>query len=129
MRAKSDARKEIAFRRHDLGPDKGLIKVEVRGGPARWPKSNLSAKSCGLAALDLAEEAEMKRGLIAGLFITALATPAFAETFYVAFDPESHKCSLMHNQAPPSNMKVMGTYSSEAEAVKAMHGMKECTPG
>ena len=45
-----------------------------------------------------------------------------------AFDPASHKCSMMHSQ-PGSGMKLMGTYASEALAHKAMAGMKECQPG
>jgi hypothetical protein len=35
---------------------------------------------------------------------------------------------MMHSQ-PGSGMKVMGTYASEAEAHKAMAGMKECEKG
>jgi hypothetical protein len=35
---------------------------------------------------------------------------------------------MMHEQ-PGAGMKVMGTYGSEAEAKKAMAGMKECNPG
>ena len=54
--------------------------------------------------------------------------PALAEQFYVAFDPASHKCSMMHSQ-PGAGMKVMGTYKTEDEAKKAMGGMKECNPG
>jgi len=32
---------------------------------------------------------------------------------------------MMHSQ-PGAGMKVMGTYATEAEAHKAMAGMKEC---
>ena len=70
----------------------------------------------------------MQKYLLAAVFVVAMAGPAFAETFYVAFDPASHKCSMMHSQ-PPAGMKVMGTYGTEAEATKAMGGMKECNPG
>ena len=44
---------------------------------------------------------------------------------YVAFDPASHKCSMMHSQ-PASPMKSMGKYKTEAEAKTAMASMKEC---
>lgn len=68
----------------------------------------------------------MKKYLVAALMITAYVTPAFAEEFYVAFDPASHKCSMMHSQ-PSGNMKSMGgPYKTEAEAHKAMGAMKDC---
>jgi hypothetical protein len=67
----------------------------------------------------------MRKYLAAAALIVAFATPALAEQFYVAFDPASHKCSMMHSQ-PAAPMKSMGTYATEAEATKAMAGMKEC---
>jgi hypothetical protein len=67
----------------------------------------------------------MKKYLVAAALIVAFAAPAFAETIYVAFDPASKKCTMMHTQ-PASPMKSMGTYQSEAEAKKAMASMKEC---
>jgi hypothetical protein len=69
----------------------------------------------------------MKRYLIAGAFVVAFVTPAFAEQIYVAFDPASHKCTMMHHipSAPMQNMG--GPYKSKAAAHKAMAGMKECT--
>jgi hypothetical protein len=68
----------------------------------------------------------MQKYLLAAVFVVALAGPALAEEFYVAFDPASHKCSMMHSQ-PASGMKVMGTYATEAEAHKATASMKECS--
>jgi hypothetical protein len=67
----------------------------------------------------------MRKYLIAATLVVAFAGPAFAEQFFVAFDPASHKCSMMHSQ-PASPMKSMGTFKTEAEASKAMAGMKEC---
>jgi hypothetical protein len=67
----------------------------------------------------------MKKYLVAAVLIAAFAAPAFAEQFFVAFDPASHKCSMMHSQ-PAAPMKSMGTFKTEAEATKAMAGMKEC---
>ena len=67
----------------------------------------------------------MQKYLIAAALVVSFAAPALAEQFYVAFDPASHKCSMMHSQ-PGAGMKVMGTYAPEAEAHKAMAGMKEC---
>jgi hypothetical protein len=47
----------------------------------------------------------MKKYLIAGVLVAAFVTPAFAEEFYVVFDPASHKCEAMHNI--PSGMKSL----------------------
>ena len=69
----------------------------------------------------------MKKYLLASALIVAFVTPALAEQFYVAFDPASHKCTMMHS-IPSGSMKNMGgPYKSKAAAEKAMHGMKECT--
>jgi hypothetical protein len=67
----------------------------------------------------------MRKYLVAAVLIGAFSAPAFAETIYVAFDPASHKCTMMHSQ-PASGMKVMGTFKSEAEAKAAMAKMKDC---
>jgi hypothetical protein len=69
----------------------------------------------------------MKKYLVACALIVGFVTPALAEQFYVAFDPASHKCTMMHT-IPSGSMKSMGgPYASKAEAKKAMAGMKECT--
>ena len=68
----------------------------------------------------------MRKYLVAAVLIAAFTTPALAEQFYIAFDPASSKCEMMHN-VPGGNMKNMGgPYASEDEAHKAMAGMKEC---
>ena len=68
----------------------------------------------------------MNRYILAAAFLVALAGPALAEQFYVAFDPASHKCTMMHNE-PAAPMKSMGgPYKTKAEAHKAMASMKEC---
>jgi hypothetical protein len=67
----------------------------------------------------------MRKYVIAAAFIVAFVTPALAEEFYVAFDPASHKCTMMHSQ-PASPMKSMGKFKTEAEAKTAMAGMKDC---
>ena len=69
----------------------------------------------------------MRKYLIAAVLVAAFAGPALAEQFYVAFDPASHKCTMMHNE-PAAPMKSMGgPFKTEAEAHKAMASMKECT--
>ena len=40
----------------------------------------------------------MKRYLVAGVLVFAFVSPALAEQFYVAFDPASKKCTMMHSQ-------------------------------
>jgi hypothetical protein len=68
----------------------------------------------------------MKKYLLAEAMIVAITTPALAEQFYVAFDPASHKCTMMHSQ-PAAPMKSMGgPFKTEAEVHKAMARMKEC---
>ena len=66
----------------------------------------------------------MKKYLVAAVLIVSFAAPAFAEEFYVVFDPASHKCEAMHSL--PDGMKSMGKYGSMDEAKKAMASMKEC---
>jgi hypothetical protein len=71
------------------------------------------------------KEPSMKKYLVAAVLIVSFAAPAFAEEIYVAFDPASHKCTMMHSQ-PTAPMKSMGSFKSEAEAKAAMAKMKEC---
>jgi hypothetical protein len=66
----------------------------------------------------------MRKYLVAAALTAVFVTPAFAEQFYVVFDPASHKCEAMHEI--PKGMKSMGTYGSMDEAKKAMATMKEC---
>ncbi len=70
----------------------------------------------------------MSKYLVAAALVIAFVTPALAEQFFVAFDPASKKCSMMHTQ-PGAGMKVMGTYKTADEANAAMKTMKECTAG
>jgi hypothetical protein len=64
---------------------------------------------------------------VACALVVGFVTSALAEQFYVAFDPASHKCTMMQN-IPGGSLKDMGgSYGSKAEAKKAMAGMKECT--
>ena len=67
----------------------------------------------------------MKKYFVAAVLIVSFAAPAFAEEIYVAFDPASHKCTMMHSQ-PTAPMKSMGSFKSETEAKAAMGKMKEC---
>jgi hypothetical protein len=70
----------------------------------------------------------MKRYLLAALVVGVFAAPAFAaDTFYVMFDKTKKQCSVA--TTPPTETEkfsMMGQFGSEAEAKKAMAGMKEC---
>jgi len=64
--------------------------------------------------------------VIAAALIVAFATPALAEQFYVAFDPASRKCEMMHYQPSGSKKSMGGPYATIDEARTAMAGMDEC---
>ena len=69
----------------------------------------------------------MKRYLLAAVLIGAFVAPASAADFYVMFNKETKQCSIA--TSPPTETEkwsMMGQYGSEAEAKKAMSGMKEC---
>jgi hypothetical protein len=69
----------------------------------------------------------MKKYLVAAALIVGFASPALADQFYVMFDKTTKKCSVSKS-APTETEKfsMMGQYGSEAAAMTAMHGMKEC---
>ena len=68
----------------------------------------------------------MRRYVIAAVLVTAFATPALAEQFYVAFDGK--RCEMFSHK-PPSGMNILGTYNSRQNAKKAMEKMDQCKSG
>ncbi len=71
----------------------------------------------------------MKTYLLTAMLIGAFATSALAAQngFYIVFDKTSKTCSMA--KSPPTDTEkfsMMGQYGSEAEAMTAMKGMKEC---
>jgi hypothetical protein len=70
----------------------------------------------------------MPKHLIAALIVMTFTVPVLAsETFYVIFDSALKGCTVV--TAEPSDKiryKVLGKYTSEAEAEKAMPSLKEC---
>jgi hypothetical protein len=48
--------------------------------------------------------------------MAAFAAPAFAEELYVASDPATHKCEMMHSQPAPLMKSMGGPFKTEAEA-------------
>jgi hypothetical protein len=74
----------------------------------------------------------MKKYLIAGTLVVALAAPALAggvgDNFYVVLMlGDGGSCKIMTAMPSDAKMaKMMGKYKSEAEAKTAMGTMKEC---
>jgi hypothetical protein len=66
----------------------------------------------------------MKKYLIASALVVSFAGPALADKIFVVHEPESGKCGIVSNV--PDGVKVLGSYASKDEAVKAMGAMKEC---
>ncbi|MGA8689529.1 MAG: hypothetical protein WB662_06370 [Methyloceanibacter sp.] len=73
----------------------------------------------------------MRKYIVTAVLIGAFVAPAFAQMpgagpYYVGLDTATKTCSVMHSQ-PTGSMKSMGgPYKTEAEAKKAMAGMKDC---
>ena len=73
--------------------------------------------------------ARMKKYLVAAALIVAFATPALAADYYVALrlgGAAGAKCEIMTTVPDTKTHKMMGKYSSEANAKAAMAKMPEC---
>ena len=68
----------------------------------------------------------MKRYLLAALLAGVLAAPASAATYYVMFDKTKKQCSIATTAPTETEKFSMMGLGSEAEAKKAMSGMKKC---
>ncbi|MGH6734528.1 MAG: hypothetical protein ACRECX_00395 [Methyloceanibacter sp.] len=70
----------------------------------------------------------MKKYLIAAALVGAFAIPALAQQdYYVALRVGGGGCEIMTTEPTDTKTyKMMGKYSSEAEAKKAMGAMAEC---
>ena len=70
----------------------------------------------------------MRKYLIAGFLTVAFAAPAFAADYYVALrlGGGAGSCEIMTTEPNPTTHKMMGKYSSEADAKAAMAKMPEC---
>jgi hypothetical protein len=69
----------------------------------------------------------MRKYFVAGFLTVAFAAPAFAADYYVALRVGGGGCEVM-TTAPTDTKKykMMGKYSSEADAKAAMATMAEC---
>ena len=70
----------------------------------------------------------MKKYLIAGLLVAGLVTPALANTYYVAQNSSTHKCSVVSRKPDGTKLTMLGTdgFKTKSEARTAMNGMSEC---
>ena len=69
----------------------------------------------------------MKKYLIAAGLIVAFAAPALAADYYVALRVGGGGCEVMTTQPTDTKMyKMMGKYSSDADAKAAMAKRAEC---
>jgi hypothetical protein len=66
--------------------------------------------------------------LVAAALILAFATPALAADYYVALrlGGGAAKCEVMTTEPDTKTYKMMGKYTSEADAKAAMAKMPEC---
>jgi hypothetical protein len=70
----------------------------------------------------------MKRSLIAGLLVVALATPALAAQYYVAQNNSTHKCSIVSHKPDGTKLILLGSggFKTKSQARDALKGMSEC---
>jgi hypothetical protein len=73
----------------------------------------------------------MKKFLIAATLVVGFSAPVLAvETFYIMFDNtmkgQPGACTIMTSKPAGAKYKMMGEYSSEAQAKSAMKSMKDC---
>jgi hypothetical protein len=71
----------------------------------------------------------MKKHLIAGLLVAALATPALAAShYYVAQSNTTHKCSIVSKKPDGAKLIMLGSdsFKNKSDARNAMKGMSEC---
>jgi hypothetical protein len=69
----------------------------------------------------------MKKYLVAAALIVAFAASALAADYYVALRVGGGGCKVMNTEPTDTKKyKMMGKYSSEAQAKAAMATMKEC---
>jgi len=73
----------------------------------------------------------MKKLLIAATLVVGFSAPALAvETFYSMFDNtmkgQPGACTIMTSKPAGAKYKMMGEYTSKAQAQSAMKSMKDC---
>jgi hypothetical protein len=79
----------------------------------------------------LAEEEKMKtKAIIAAAVLTAVAAPAFADSYYVVQDAKTKKCTITETKPTTTETTVVGdgtVYKTRSEAETGMKTVKVCT--
>jgi hypothetical protein len=70
----------------------------------------------------------MQKYLIAAVLVVSFTAPILAaETFYIIFDNTMKGCTIVTTEpTDKARYKILGKYTSNAEAEKAIASMKEC---
>ena len=72
----------------------------------------------------------MKKTLIAAAVMTAIAAPAFAQSFYVVQDVKTKKCTITESKPTTTETTVVSgdtVYKTRSEAEAGMKTVKICT--
>jgi hypothetical protein len=95
----------------------------------KWQLSKLFPGQAGRPAL-LEEDIMRFKTLIAAAVMTAVAAPAFAQSFYVVQDVKTKKCTITETKPTTSEVTVVSgdtVYKTKTEAEAGMKTVKVCT--
>jgi hypothetical protein len=70
------------------------------------------------------------KAIIAAAALTAIAAPAFAESYYVVQDAKTKKCTITETKPTTTETTVVGdgtVYKTRTEAETGMQSVKVCT--
>ena len=70
------------------------------------------------------------KAIIAAATLTAIASPAFADSYYVVQDAKTKKCTITETKPTTTETTVVGdgtVYKTRAEAETGMKSVKVCT--
>jgi hypothetical protein len=73
----------------------------------------------------------MHKLLIGSILLTAFATPALADDFYIVQDSTTKRCHIVEQSPTTTTTTIVGdgTYTSRVEAESAMKTVKVCEDG
>lgn len=71
------------------------------------------------------------RALIVGLLVAAVATPAFADSYYIVRNPQTKKCTIVNKKPTTKTVTVVGNtvYTTRTKAENQMKTIKVCSTG
>ena len=70
------------------------------------------------------------KAIIAAATLTAIAAPAFADSYYVVQDAKTKKCTITETKPTTTETTVVGdgtVYKTRSEAETGMKSVKVCT--